>query len=59
MEQTTAAHAKGKRKPGRRGTKRSQLTINDTKIVEAKNVPAGSCLKGYEEFIVQDLEVQP
>ena len=59
MEQTTAAHAKGKRKPGRRGTKRSKLTINDTKIVEAKNVPAGSCLKGYEEFIVQDLEVQP
>jgi hypothetical protein len=41
MEKSTEAQAKGKRKPGRRGPKRSKLTINESKIIKAANIPAG------------------
>ena len=59
MEMSTApAGAKGPRKIGRRGSKRSKLTITETKVVRAGNIPAGARLKGYEEFVVQDLIVQ-
>src|SRR5271154_5755494 len=59
MEKSTEAQAKGNRKPGRRGAKRSKLTINETKIIKAENIEAGSRFKGYDEFIVQDVIVQP
>ena len=59
MEKSTEARAKGKRKPGRRGAKRSKLTINESKIIKAENIPAGARFKGYEDFIVQDVIVQP
>jgi hypothetical protein len=59
MEKSTEAHAKGKRKPGRRGAKRSKLTIHQTKVVKPKNVEPGSRFKGYEDFIVQDIVVEP
>jgi Transposase IS66 family len=60
MEKATepGATTKGQRKIGRRGSKRSRLTITETKIVKAENVPAGARFKGYEEFAVQDLIVQ-
>ena len=58
METATGPAAKTKRAIGRRGSKRAKLTITETKIVEALNVPAGARFKGYEEFIVQDLVVQ-
>ena len=60
MEKATqpGAAAKGYRKIGRRGSKRAKLTITETKVVKCNNVPAGSRLKGYEDFIVQDLIVQ-
>ena len=58
METATGPAAKTKRKIGRRGSKRAKLTITETKIVEAPNVPVGARFKGYEEFIVQDLVVQ-
>ena len=58
METATGPAAKTKRRKGRRGSKRAKLTITETKIVEALNVPAGARFKGYEEFIVQDLVVQ-
>jgi Transposase IS66 family len=60
MDKSTApgANSKGQRKIGRRGPKRSKLTITETKIVKPANIPAGARFKGYEEFVVQDLIVQ-
>ena len=60
MEKATqpGATTKGQRKIGRRGSKRSKLTLTETKVVKAENIPAGSRLKGYEDFIVQDLIVR-
>ena len=60
MEKATepGATTKGQRKIGRRGSKRSRLTITETKVVKVENVPAGARFKGYEEFVVQDLIVQ-
>src|SRR3984893_10890455 len=59
MEKSTEAQPKGKRKPGRRGAKRPKLTINETKIIKVESVQAGARFKGYEDFIVQDIIVQP
>ena len=60
MEKATkpGATPKGQRKIGRRGSKRSKLTITETKVVKCENIPAGARFKGYEEFVVQDLIVQ-
>ena len=60
MEKATepGGPTRGHRKIGRRGSKRSKLTITETKVVRCENVPAGARLKGYEDFIVQDLIVQ-
>ena len=60
MEKATqpGATTKGHRKIGRRGSKRSKLTLTETKVVRCENIPAGARLKGYEDFIVQDLIVQ-
>jgi hypothetical protein len=59
MEQSTQGRAKGKRKCARRGPKRSKLTIDETKTIKAENIPAGARFKGYEDFIVQNIIVQP
>jgi hypothetical protein len=59
MEKSTEVPAKGKRKPGRRGPKRSKLTINETTVIKVESVQAGARFKGYEDFIVQDIIVQP
>lgn len=39
--------------------KTEELEIHETLIIEATNVPPGSTLKGYEDFTVQDLLLQP
>ncbi len=58
MEKATQPEGKCERKIGRRGPKRSKLTITETKIVKAESILAGARFKGYEEFLVQDLIVQ-
>jgi hypothetical protein len=59
MEQSTQGRAKGRRKCGRRGPKRSKVTIDETKVIKPENIEAGARFKGYEDFIVQDIIVQP
>src|SRR3974390_1006135 len=59
MEKATQTRAKRKRKCARRGPKRSKVTIDDTKVIKVENVEAGARFKGYEEFVVQDILVQP
>lgn len=38
--------------------KHSDLTIDKTEIVKADDVPFGAKFKGYDEFIIQDLEIK-
>jgi hypothetical protein len=59
VEKSTEACAKGKRKPARRGPKRSKVTTDETKVIEAQNIQAGARFKGYEDFIVQDITIEP
>ena len=62
MEKATepvAKAANGQRRIGRRGAKRTKVTIDETKDIKAENVPAGARFKGYEEFLVQDMIVRP
>jgi hypothetical protein len=60
MEKSTQGRAKGRRKRvRRRGPKRSKVTIDETKVVKAENIEVGARFKGYEDFIVQDIIVQP
>ena len=62
MEKATdpaAGGAKGQRRKGRRGSKRTKVTIDETKDIKAENMPDGARFKGYEEFLVQDLIVRP
>jgi hypothetical protein len=49
------------RREGRRAkrNKTERLEIHETLVVEARNVPIGSTFKGYEDFTVQDLLLQP
>ena len=59
MEKATEPAAKGPRKIGRRGAKRTKVTIDETRDIKAENVPEGARFKGYEEFLVQDMIVRP
>jgi len=59
MEQSTQVRAKGKRKPGRRGGKCCKLTIHETKVIKPENIEPGARFKGYEDFVVQDIVVEP
>ena len=58
MEQATegkARRGKGKRRGG--GAKTARLAIDEERIVKA-DVPLGSRLKGYQDFVVQELVVR-
>jgi len=48
------------KRPGSAKRKKTdKLEIHETLVVKADNVPSGSAFKGYEEFTVQGLLVQP
>lgn len=54
--------AGGKKKKDRgsaKGKKTQKLQIHDTIFVQARNIPPGSTFKGYEDFTVQDIVLQP
>jgi hypothetical protein len=54
----TPAALTPKRK-GRRGAKRTKLTVNETRVLKPDSLPEGARFKGYEDFIVQDLIIMP
>jgi hypothetical protein len=57
MEKATAAAPKGgKRKQGRGPI--AKRTIDEMRIVQV-TPPPGSCFKGYEDFVVEDLIIRP
>jgi hypothetical protein len=51
--------ARSARRKGRRGAKRTKLTVSETRIVKPDSLPAGARFKGYEDFIVQDIVIAP
>jgi Transposase IS66 family len=48
--------ANGKTRPSRK--RKKQLIIHQTEIIEPEHVPQGSRFLGYEDFTVQDLQIQ-
>jgi hypothetical protein len=50
---------KGQGKSRRRGSKRSRLTIDEDRHLRPDGIPDNARFKGYEDYVVQDLEVRP
>ena len=56
---TEKSSKKGKRPGSSKKPKNSQLTIHEDKIISPEGpVPEGSRFKGYQDFIVQELEIK-
>jgi transposase IS66 family protein len=53
-------HIPGRHRPGsEKRSKTAQLTITDEKVIRLDDKPPGAIFKGYEDFVVQDLIIQP
>jgi len=60
MEKATQGPAaRSARRQGRRGAKRTKLTVNETRVLKPDGLPEGARFKGYEDFIVQDIVIMP
>ena len=60
MEKATEGSAsRSAKRKGRRGAKRTKLTVNETRVLKPNSLPAGARFKGYEDFIVQDIVIAP
>ena len=57
MEQATSRPADKKSRKRGRGAKVDKLQVTDEVVLKAK-VPPGSRFKGYEDVLVQDLEIK-
>jgi len=58
MEKAAHAERRAGRK-GRRGAKRRALARDESHILKPDSLPEGARFKGYEDFIVQDIVIQP
>jgi hypothetical protein len=47
------------RRRGARRSKTAQLTIHETCVIAPGDLPPGSTFKGYQDYVVQDLRIQP
>jgi hypothetical protein len=65
MEQATERRAAELRtrgqppRPRRKGAKTAKLRIHEERVIQAARVPKGARFKGYQNFVVQDLTLQP
>ena len=61
LERDSVNKDKGDGSPKRPGSakRKKALTIHETIVLRAHDVPAGSAFKGYQDFTVQGLEVRP
>ncbi|MFD2233055.1 IS66 family transposase [Phaeospirillum tilakii] len=57
METATEKRSRGGEKP-RRGPKKPSVPIED-RVVSGVDIPPGSRFKGYEDFTLQDLKIEP